>query len=189
MVAGRTFSSANIQMHTNLSKSYIYGKIKEYAEKGFIRRAGLGSNGEKLWRMTQKGKRLFDPNAPKEPVILTLSSSQKDLGGKKPKLRPEHNLWAAIKEFKKFITNDLLEMKLASETTVRQYVALLARAGFLNKKRLNDKKKNKGEGCYPLQYTLVGNPGDEAPLMGRVFYVFDPNTGKYWTTPMEGLED
>jgi len=188
MAVNRVFSVATIRRQAGLGKNFVYNKIKTYAEQEFISRAGVGSNKERLWRLTQAGKRQFDPNAPKEPVIQTLANGQRDLGNRHPKARAEHRLWVAITEFKKFSIEDLLVLNLASATTARQYVALLSRAGILDKARLKEKKLKKYEGRYPIQYSLVKNPGEMAPLMGRCFYLFDPNSGEYWATPMEGQE-
>lgn len=186
MVVNRTFACAVIQRHTSLSQSYIYSKIKAYEKDGFIKRAGLGSNQEKLWRLTLKGKRQFDPNTPKESVIHTLG------GGRNRKNkdfeRPELRLWAAIKELKSFKMIELQDMNLANKTTTHQYVALLLRAGFLSSKRLIEQKNKQYEGCYPKLYTVTEKAGVKAPLMGRTFYVFDPNSGDFWATPMEKFE-
>jgi hypothetical protein len=188
MVVNRKFSVATIRRQAGLGKNFVYNKIKTYAEQEFIKRAGLGKNGEKLWRLTQAGKRQFDPNAPKEPVIQTLANGQKDLGNKRPRDRAEYRLWVAITELKKFDINDLLELNLANQTTTKQYIALLCRAGILTKSIPKENKRGKHEGRPFNQYSLIKNPGEIAPLMGRCFYLFDPNSGEYWATPMEGQE-
>jgi hypothetical protein len=188
MVVNRTFAAATIQRHTGLSKTFVYNKIKNYSGRGFIERAGMGDAGKKLWRLTQAGKRQFDPNAPKESVIQTLANGQKDRGNKRPKDRAEYRLWVAITELKKFEINDLLELNLANQTTTKQYIALLCRAGILTKTIPKESKRGKHEGRPLNQYSLIRNPGEIAPLMGRCFYLFDPNLGEYWATPMEGQE-
>lgn len=187
MVVNRTFSYAMLQRHTSLSQSYIFGKIKTYEKDGFIKRAGLGSNQEKLWRLTQEGKRQFDPNAPKESVIHTLCGGRNNPD--KTIDRAEYRIWQAIKELKSFLLEDLLELKLANETTTRQYISLLSRAGILDAKQKNERKNKRYEGRYRKRYTLTDRAGIEAPLMGRTFYIFDPNTGEYWATPMEKFEE
>ncbi|MBA3009742.1 MAG: hypothetical protein KKF12_12160 [Proteobacteria bacterium] len=187
MVVNRSFSYATLQFHTDLSQSYIFGKIKTYEKDGFIERAGLGSSQEKKWRLTQEGKRQFDPNAPKESVIHTLYGGRNNPD--KTIDRAEYRLWQAIKELKSFLQEELLELNLANETTTRQYLSLLNRAGILNAKQMNEKKNKRYEGRYKKRYTLTDKAGIEAPLMGRIFYVFDPNTGEYWATPMEKFEE
>jgi len=187
MVVNRSFSYATLQFHTNLSQSYIFGKIKTYEKDGFIERAGLGSNQEKKWRLTQEGKRQFDPNAPKESVINALGGGQKHKH--MPQDRPEYRLWTAIKELKTFTIEELKSLNLANETTTRQYLSLLSRAGLLESRRLNEKKNKQYEGCYPRSYAVAEKAGMDAPLMGRTFYIFDPNTGEYWATPMEKFEE
>ena len=136
--------------------------------------------------MTQEGKRQFDPNAPKESVIHTLGGGQKN---KHIRERPEYRLWTAIKEFKSFKIHELHDLNLANKTTTSQYISLLSRAGFLDAKRIKEKKNKQYDGCYPKRYTLTDKAGVEAPLMGRTFYIFDPNTGEYWATPMEKFEE
>ncbi len=186
MVVNRTFSYALLQRQTALSQSYVFGKVKAYEKDGFIKRAGLGGKTEKLWRLTQEGKRQFDPNTPKESVINALGGGQKNK--RIAKERPEHRLWVAIKELKTFKLLELQELNLANRTTTNQYVSLLSRAGFLDSKRMKEKKNKQYDGCYPKVYTLTEKAGVEAPLMGRTFYVFDPNSGEYWATPMEKFE-
>ena len=187
MVVNRTFSYALLQRQTALSQSYVFGKVKAYEKDGLIKRAGLGGKTEKLWRLTQEGKRQFDPNAPKESVIHTFCGGQNNPAKKTD--RAEHRLWQAIKELKSFLQEELLELNLANETTTRQYLSLLNRAGILDAKRKNEKKNKQYEGRYKKRYTLTDKAGLEAPLMGRVFYIFDPNTGEYWATPMEKFEE
>ena len=98
--------------------------------------------------------------------------------------RPEYRIWAVINELKSFTFNDLFELNLACESIVRQYLTLLKRAGILSTESLNGKKKNQREGRYLKGYTMTDKAGPEAPLVGRCFYIFDPNTGEYHTTDL-----
>lgn len=186
MVINRLFSYSTLERQAGLSRSFITPKLKAYESDGFIKRSGLGAKQEKLWRLTQKGKRQFDPNAPKESVIHTLGGGQKN---KHIRERAEYRLWTAIKEFKSFKLHELHDLNLANKTTTSQYISLLSRAGFLDAKRIKEKKNKQYDGCYPKRYTLTDKAGVEAPLMGRTFYIFDPNTGEYWATPMEKFEE
>ncbi len=99
---------------------------------------------------------------------------------------PEMVLWAEILKLKKFSADELIEKKLANETTTRQYVALLRRAGILSGERVKNKKNRPGS---PMVYRLTGKAGPMAPLMGRCFYIFDPNSGDYTTTDLEKFNE
>lgn len=179
MVVNRMFSAAMIQRHAGLSKTFVYNKMKDYAEQGLIKRAGLGSNQEKLWRLTQEGKRRFDPNVPKEPMIkpglnLNLPEAGKFMGRHRTEPikagnAPERRLWKVILEIKVFTLADIVTKEIANKTTVQQYVTALTRAGFLSA------SKN-----YPCVYSLVNITGEKAPLMGRALYLYDPNTNRIW---------
>ena len=180
MVVNRLFSYAVLERQGGLSRSFIFRKLKAYEKNGFIRRAGLGQNREKLWRLTQEGKRQFDPKTPKDPIVNILPGGQT---GNVSRHQTERRLWTAIRELKRFRIEDLLEMKISTETPTRQYLALLKRAGLLKGENI---KGTKWSG--PMLYTLSEDAGPLAPLMGRTFYIFDPNTGEYSTTPMEVFE-
>lgn len=179
MVVNRLFSYAVLERQAGLSRSFVYRRVKAYKEKGFIRRAGLGKNQEKLWRLTQEGKRQFNPMAHKVPVINKLDGGRTNLPHNHD---PEQLLWTAICDLKRFRIDDLLELKLANDTTARQYVSLLRRAGILKGSRDKSPKSKFGA---PMVYTLTEKAGVHAPLMGRAFYIFDPNSGEYFATPME----
>lgn len=178
MIVNNRFGYAVLERHTGLSRSFVRKKIQEYEAAGFIDRAGLGKNQEKLWRLTQEGRRQFDPQAPKQPVINQLDGGQLDTG----RHIHEQRIWTAIRELKTFSFKELADLKLANVTTVRTYVALLRRAGILTGKRVKSTKSKLGA---PIIYTLVPDAGSLTPLMGRSFYIFDPNTGEYFSTPME----
>lgn len=180
MIINSRFGYAMLERHTGFSKPYIRGKINDYEAAGFLSRAGMDGN-KKLWRLTQAGRRQFDPHADKAPVLT-------DVAGERPSIAahdPEKRLWTAIRELKRFRIEDLLELKLANDTTTRQYVALLRRAGLLIGDRVKDKKSKYGA---PMMYTVAEDAGDLAPLMGRCFYLFDPNTQAYVSTPMEAFD-
>lgn len=180
MLFNNRFSYADLERHTSLSRPFIRKKLVGYEEAGFVRRAGMGGSNEKVWRLTQEGKRQFDPNMPKTPAVNTLEGGRE---GGYQNHDPELRLWTAIRELKRFKINELLELKLANDTTARQYVALLSRAGMLIKKRVKGTK-----GGSPAIYTVAETAGPLAPLMGRTFYIFDRNTGDYFATPMEQFE-
>lgn len=102
---------------------------------------------------------------------------------------PEKKLWKAILEMKVFSLTDLIAKDIANKTTVRQYVTVLTRAGFLAA------SKN-----WPCVYSLADITGEKAPLMGRALYLYDPNTNRIWDdipvsrkvineTNKNGLED
>lgn len=181
MTVNRTFSYALLERLTGLSTSFVFNKVKAYEASGYIARAGM-DNQKKLWRLTQEGRRQFDPHASKAPVLT-------DVAGSRPSLAdhgPEKRLWIAIRELKRFGIDDLLELKLANDTTTRQYVALLRRAGLLIGTRVTNPKSKFGA---PMVYTVSDDAGDLAPLMGRCFYLFDPNTRDYFSTAMEDFEE
>ncbi len=183
MIVNSRFSYSLLERHTSLSRSFITGKIKEYEKAEFITPAGLGSKREKVWRLTQAGKRQFDPNASKDPVIKTMTrryANKRSLDN-----RPEILLWTAIRELKRFTADELMELKLANKTTTRQYLALLRDAGILKTTILKGRVKRNG---YPYQYSLSEKAGEFAPLMGRTFFIFDPNTSEYHTTKMEEFD-
>ena len=181
MIVNRTFSYALLERMTGLSASFVYNKVRVYEESGFVARAGMDDK-KKLWRLTQEGRRQFDPNAPKVPVLA-------DVAGMRPSLAdhgPEKRLWFAIRELKRFGIPELLDLNLANETTTRQYVALLRRAGLLTGTRVTNKDSKFGA---PMIYALSDEAGELPPLMGRCFYLFDPNTRAYVSTPMEAFDD
>ncbi|MCG8643319.1 MAG: hypothetical protein MI862_26570 [Desulfobacterales bacterium] len=180
MVVNRLFSYAVLERQTELCRSFLFRKIKSYEKKDLVRRAGQGENREKLWRLTLEGKRQFDPKTPKEPVINMLPGGQ--TGGVR-RHETERRLWTAIRELKTFRIEDLLEMKISTETPTRQYLALLKRAGLLECENTKGSRWSS-----PKIYTLSKDAGHMAPLMGRTFYIFDPNTGEYFATPMEVFE-
>ena len=181
MTVNRTFSYALLERLTGLSTSFVYNKIKKYEAEGFIVRAGMDHQ-KKLWRLTQEGKRQFDPHASKAPVLM-------DVAGARPSPadhRQEKRLWIAILELKRFRVEDLLELNLAKATTTKQYVALLRRAGLLTGTRPPTAEIKSGA---PMVYTVSDDAGELAPLMGRCFYLFDPNTREYFSTPMADFDE
>lgn len=181
MIINNRFGYALLERHTGFSKPYIRGKINEYEAAGFLARAGMDDK-KKLWRLTQEGRRQFDPNTPKETILT-------DVAGSRPTMAdhgPEKRLWTAIRELKRFGIPELLELKLANETTTRQYVALLRRAGLLIGTRVTSPDSKFGA---PMVYALAEEAGELPPLMGRCFYLFDPNTRAYVSTPMEAFEE
>jgi len=181
MIVNRTFSYALLERLAGLSTSFVFNKVKAYEAAGFIVRAGMDHQ-KKLWRLTQEGRRQFDPNASKAPVLTDVAgvrTSMADHG-------PEKRLWIAIRELKRFEIDDLLELNLANTTTTRQYVALLRRAGLLIGDRVKNTKNKPGA---PLVYTVAEDAGELAPLMGRCFYLFDPNSRAYFSTPMEKFDE
>lgn len=181
MTVNHTFSYALLERLTGLSASFVYNKIRAYEEAGFVTRAGMDDQ-KKLWRLTQEGRRQFDPHAPKAPVLT-------DVAGTRPGTSdhgPERRMWIAIRELKRFRMEDLLELNLANDTTTRQYVALLRRAGLLIGTRVTSQESKFGA---PIVYTVTEDAGEMTPMMGRCFYLFDPNTRAYFSTPMEAFEE
>lgn len=180
MTVNNRFTYALLERHTRLSRSFIRKKISEYKDAGLISQVGLGAKREKLWRLTQEGKRRFDPKAPELPVAKHLKK------GRNKKLlqqgRPEQLLWEEIKRFKTFTFRDLTALNLAGESMIRQYLALLKRAGILSAEIIKGQKKQAKEGRYPKRYTLTKKAGAKAPVFIRSFYIYDPNTGEYHTT-------
>ncbi|MBU0969187.1 MAG: hypothetical protein KKC20_01005 [Proteobacteria bacterium] len=204
MAVDGAFSSAVLERRTGLSQSFVFKKVKEYEKAGLLKRAGLGSKKEKLWRLTLEGKRQFDPNAfnkiithaPAEKINrMKLHPGKHNLSYQDLANQPEASLWKAITGLKQFLANDLVKMEITSKTGVYQYLALLVRAGFL-KKELTLKT------CNQCCYILIKNTGSAAPVIGRTWFLFDPNTGETWddiperekinqqlTSKKNGLED
>lgn len=180
MVVNNRFDYATLERHTGLSRPFIRKKLIEYETAGFVARAGMGGKQEKLWRMTQAGRRQFDPLAAKELAITDIAGSRTSCAAHEP----EQRLWAAIRELKRFGLADLQALQLANDTTTRQYVALLKRAGVL----IGTRVKGKSRRGAPVVYTIAETAGELAPLMGRCFYLFNPNDGSFESTPMEKFE-
>ena len=93
--------------------------------------------------------------------------------------QPEAKLWKAIIELKQFLAEDLVKMKFTSKTAVYQYLALLVRANFLKKERTH-------KTCNQCWYILIKKTGGTAPVIGRAWFLFDPNTGETWDDIPEG---
>ncbi|MCG8635424.1 MAG: hypothetical protein MI863_16445 [Desulfobacterales bacterium] len=173
----------------------MYRHLKAYESERLIRRAGLGKRKEKLWRLTLEGKRRFDPKAPKsilqprgsidsnpntvKTVRMKLSPGRYGLTRKDLIDQPESRLWEAIIDLKVFLADDLVKLKISSKTAVYQYLALLVRAGFLRKERTNETSNQ-------CRYTLIKKNGPAAPIIGRTWFLFDPNSGKTWDDIPEG---
>jgi hypothetical protein len=189
MVVNRLFSYATLERQAGLSRSFIFQNLKAYESDCLIKRAGLGTKQEKLWRLTQKGKRQFDPKFPTvsfqafghpaknndvdKTVRMKFKNAPRGLMDRKGKEFPETKLWKAIRELGKFRMTELVNMKLVNKTTTYQYCAALVRAGFLRKEH----KKLVSNQCV---YTVARVTGDIAPVIGRALYLYDPNTDQLW---------
>ncbi|MBA3012941.1 MAG: hypothetical protein KKF12_18525 [Proteobacteria bacterium] len=93
--------------------------------------------------------------------------------------QPESKLWEAIVKLKQFYLSDLIDLNITGKTPTSQYVALLARSGFLKKERLEGKNNL----CH---FTVARITGDAAPVIGRARFLYDPNTNNIWDDIPEG---
>lgn len=140
-------------------------------------------------RKLSKGRyQLINDAAPETPAKelsgekatrLKMAPGRGGLTMQKIDAQPESKLWETIVKLKRFYLNDLVDLNITSRTSTRQYVALLARSGFLKKKRL--------EGKFNLcHFTVARVTGDAAPVIGRARFLYDPNTNNIWDDIPEG---
>ena len=196
----RLFKARKVVTYDDLQE--LSGASRKYAQEwmaGLIKKriARRISNGrymldEEAYFQSRRnaGKTQKDETAgeepPQEPEINAMSPGRAPNPCRKE--RPEYRIWSAINDLKSFTFQDLVALNLGGRTMVRQYLALLKRAGILSTTLLNGKKKRKNEGRYSMSYRLTDKAGPEAPLVGRCFYIFDPNTGEYHTTDLMVFE-
>lgn len=195
--ARKVITYDDLQELAGASRKYAQEWMAGLIKKGFAKKISNGrymlneeayfqsvdSDSGKIQKGEQAGQQDdTETDQSQKPVLNPLSPGRAPNACRKE--RPEYQMWTAIIELKRFTFNDLAELNLACKTLVRQYLALLSRAGILSTKVLNDKKRGQYQGRYLKRYELTEKAGPEAPLVGRCFYIFDPNTGEYHTTDL-----
>lgn len=198
--ARKVITYDDLQELTGASRSYAQEWMSGLIKKGFARKISWGRYmlDEEAYLKDARGKAdLQDGEMVEEiedgahekgqaPATNTLAPGQTQQSSRKE--RPEYRVWAAMKDLKRFTFYDLAGLNLAGDTLIRQYLTLLKRAGILSTELRNEQKDGEPYGRYIKVYTMTEKAGGEAPVVGRCFYVFDPNTGEYHTTDLMTFE-
>lgn len=186
---------AKIKLKAVMWRLLQSGKVVTYDELQEL--AGVSRSYAQEWMATlikrevvrklSKGRyQLIDDACPESEAIdntthLKFQSRPRSIAKRTIKNLPETKIWQAILRLKKFYMTELVAENLGNKTTVYQYCAALARAGYLKK----DFKASKGSSCL---YTLERVTGDVAPITMRALYLYDYNTDEIWNDIPESRE-
>lgn len=165
----------DLQELAGVSRCYAQEWMATLIKRGIVRKLSKGRY------------QLIIIQSPEEPyqrnLIPDFTRKQMPKGAWRSKhdVHPETLLWHAMRKKKKFTVLEIVELDIARETVVRQYLAVLVRAGFLTKS-LNRKT------CNQCCYTVKKITGNKAPIIGKTWFCYDPNTLTVWDDIPEKLK-
>lgn len=177
----KTVTYDDMQELTGASRTYIQEWMTTLIKRGVVEKLKHGH-----FRMIDELAEM-DGAQETDPVIHPLSYGSRP--SKPARVRPEYQLWQAIKRMKTFTQGEMKELKLANLCFTSLYISMLCKAGILEERTLKDKKLPQYGGRYPKQYKLTKKAGKGTPIIGRMTYLYDPNQNEYFLTQMERFEN